>query len=83
MNKAEVELEIKTINDFIRMSIEYGGGKCEGEVKPLCEAIAAYMNRRIKTERGFAKLAFTIEVNDGIPKISILAHSNEKGVVYM
>lgn len=80
MNKAEIELELRALENLLAI----GGPYLDKEaIDTLVEALAAYLRKRISTDRSWKKYSYRVEFDQGNPKIRIIQSSDNKGAVYI
>lgn len=80
MNKAEIELELRALEKLLAI----GGPYFDKETTDtLIEAVAAYLRKRISTDRSWKKYSYRVEIDEAYPKIRIIQSSNNKGAVYI
>lgn len=64
--------------------LEFGAPYTNKEqVDEIIEAIAAYLRRRISTDRSWKKYSYRVEFDEDRPRIRIMQSQNSKGEVYI
>jgi hypothetical protein len=82
MNKAEIELELRALENLLAIGGPYPRWD-EEKTDTLVEAVAAYLRKRISTDRSWKKYSYRVEIDEGNPKIRIMQSSDNKGAVYI
>ena len=80
MNKSEIELELKALEAMLEFGAPYTNKE---QVDEIIEAIAAYLRRRISTDRSWKKYSYRVEFDEDRPRIRIMQSQNSKGEVYI